>query len=107
MTGSSLQSHADALLFEIGVEIAVTEIRPAVGKNSNIAPFGVVRDMRRLELLADTVFHIVLLGVADLHPAVVVGDRGSGIAITARHSRCLSYMIVDRLLLGAMRCNGD
>ena len=41
--------HAlNALLFEIGVEIAVTEIRPAVGKNSNIAPFGVVRDMRRL-----------------------------------------------------------
>ena len=41
--------HAlNALLFEIGVEIAVTEIRPAVGKNSNIAPFGMVRDMRRL-----------------------------------------------------------
>ena len=77
----------NALLFEIGVEIAVTEIRPAVGKNSNIAPFGVVRDMRRLELLTDAVFHIVLLGVADLHPAVMVGDRGSGVAITARHSR--------------------
>jgi len=38
----------NALLFEIGVEITVTEIRPAIGKNSNIAPFGVVRDMRRL-----------------------------------------------------------
>ena len=41
--------HAlNALLFEIGVEIAVTKICPAVGKNSNVAPFGVVRDMRRL-----------------------------------------------------------
>ena len=41
--------HAlNALLFEIGVEIAVTKICPAVGKNSNVAPFGMVRDMRRL-----------------------------------------------------------
>ena len=69
------------------MEIAVTEIRPAVGKNSNVAPFSMVRYMRRLELLTDAVFHIVLLGVADLHPAVMVGDRGSGIAITTWHSR--------------------
>ena len=61
-----------ALLFEIGVEIAVTEIRPAVGKNSDIAPFCTVRDMRCLELLTNAVFHIVLLCVADFYPPVMV-----------------------------------
>ena len=71
-----------ALLFEIGVEIAVTEIGLSVGENGNIAPLRMVWNVCRLELLPDAVFHVVLLRVADFHPPLVIRDGWRGIAIT-------------------------
>ena len=74
-------------LAEIGVEIVVGEhLAAAIIVDGIAPPLLVEQHIGGVGLLFQAFVHR-LLGVADLHPAVMVGDRGSGIAITARHRR--------------------
>ena len=74
----------DALLLEVCVEVSVVERARAVLPRGVAAPLQVPLNVGGVRLLLDALAH-VLLGVADLGPAVVTGDLGRGVGIDLRH----------------------
>ena len=74
----------DPLLLEVGVEVGVVERARAVLPRGVAAPLQVPLHVGGVRLLLDALAH-VLLGVADLGPAVVAGDLGRGIGVDLRH----------------------
>ena len=76
----------DALFLEIGMKVSVVERARAVLPRGVAAPLQVSLHVSGVRLLLDALAH-VLLGVADLGPAVVAGDLGRGVGVDLRHRR--------------------
>ena len=74
----------DPLLLEVGVEVGVVERARAVLPRGVAAPLQVPLNVGGARLLLDSLTHI-LLGVADLGPAVVAGNLGRGVGVDLRH----------------------
>ena len=74
----------DALLLEVGVEVGVAERARAVLPRGIAAPLQVPLHVGGVRLLLDALAH-VLLGVADLGPAVMAGDLGRGVGVDLRN----------------------
>ena len=74
----------DALLLEVCVEVGVAERARAVLPRGVAAPLQVPLHVGGMRLLLDALAH-VLLGVADLGPAVVAGNLGRGVGVDLRH----------------------
>ena len=74
----------DALLLEVGVEVGVMERARTVLPRGVAAPLQMPLHVGGVRLLFDSLAH-VLLGVADLGPAVVAGDLGRSVGIDLWH----------------------
>lgn len=84
--GVRLLLHAE--LIEIGMEVLVEEGLVRALINGVAMPFEVPCDVCRMALLCDTVLHMRLFGIANLHPSVVSGDlrRCIGVDLWKRHT---------------------
>lgn len=76
----------DALLLQVGVEVGVAERAGAVLPGGVAAPLEPPLHVGGVRLLLDALAD-VLLGVADLGPAVVAGDLGRGVGVDLGHRR--------------------
>ena len=90
----------DAELVEIGMEVFVEEGLVRALIHGIAMPFEVPCDISRMALLCDTVLHMRLFGIADLHPSIVSGDlrRCIGVDLWQRHMsglylRCFHHSI--------------
>ena len=74
----------DTLFLEVCMEVSVVERARAVLPRGVAAPLQMPLHVGGVRLLFDSLAH-VLLGVADLGPAVVADDLGRGVGIDLRH----------------------
>ena len=71
----------DAELGEIGMEVGVVEGLGAALVNGVAVPFDVPGDACGMALLPHTVLDALPFGVANLHPAAVLGNLGGGVGV--------------------------
>ena len=71
----------DAELGEIGMEVGIVEGLGAALVNGVAVPFDVPGDACGMALLPHTVLDALPFGVANLHPAAVLGNLGGGVGV--------------------------